>query len=106
MNWANANTPKDAVYAIYGEPRCFYLHKKYFWADDPHNNLIDYPNIKTAQKLMEALKKQGATYILWNTIPESNGGVFGPPGQMQQAVEQSLVEEIYQANGYKIFRIK
>ncbi|MEO6907183.1 MAG: phospholipid carrier-dependent glycosyltransferase, partial [Abditibacteriaceae bacterium] len=39
MRWANTNTPKDAVYAIYGEPRCFYLHKKYFWADDPHNNL-------------------------------------------------------------------
>lgn len=106
MQWANANTPKDAVYAIYGEPRCFYLHKKYFWADDPHNNFIDYPNIKTGKELMAALKKQGAAYILWNTTPARNGGVFGPPGQMQQAVDASLVEEMYQANGYKIYKIK
>src|SRR5690606_32664312 len=76
MQWANTHTPKDAVYAIYGEPRCFYLQKKYFWADDPHNNLIDYPNISTASQLIEALKAHGADYILWNTTPGQNGGVF------------------------------
>ena len=106
MQWANKNTPKDAVYAIYGEPRCFYLHKKYFWADDPHNNLIDYPKIKTAQELIDALKQLKATYILWNTTPGRNGGVFGPPSQMQEAIDDGLVEEMYQANGYKVFRIR
>jgi len=106
MQWANENTPQDAVYAIYGEPRCFYLHKKYFLADDPHNNIIDYPRITTGEELMAALKQQHASYVLWNTEPGRTGGVFGPPAQMQQAIDAGLAREVYEANGYKIYQLE
>jgi hypothetical protein len=106
MQWANTNTPANAVFAIYGEPRCFYLQKKYFWADDPHNNIIDYPNIKTGQELIDALKEQQTSYVLWDTEPARTGGTFGPPSQMQQAIDAGLAHEVYAANGYKIFKIK
>jgi hypothetical protein len=55
MRWASTNTPPIARFAVYGEPRCFYLQRGLFWADDPHNNLIDYNAIKTGADFLAAL---------------------------------------------------
>ena len=74
MQWASENTPNNARFAVYGESRCFYLKRDYFFADDANNNLIDYEKIKSAADLLAALREQGATHVLWNTVPGENGG--------------------------------
>jgi hypothetical protein len=105
MKWASENTPRDSYFAIYGEPRDFYLKRRYFWADDAHNNLIDYSQIQTGAQLVAALKKQGANYVLWNTRAEQNGGFGGPPPQIHEAIERGLLTEVYEARGYRVLRI-
>jgi hypothetical protein len=106
MKWASENTPQNSYFAVYGEPRDFYLKRRYFWADDAHNNLIDYSKIQTGAQLVTALKAQGATHVLWNTRAEQNGGFGGPPPQMNEAIERGLLTEIFEARGYRVFRIK
>jgi hypothetical protein len=105
MRWASENTPPNSYFAIYGEPRDFYLQRRYFWADDPHNNLIDYSQIHNDQQLIAALKAQGATHVLWNTRYEKNGGFGAPQPLLEKAIEQDLVTEIYEARGYRVLRI-
>ncbi|HEX8237432.1 MAG TPA: phospholipid carrier-dependent glycosyltransferase [Abditibacteriaceae bacterium] len=105
MRWASTNTPPNARFAVYGEPRCFYLQRDYFWADDPHNNLIDYNAIKTGADFVAALRAQRATHILVNTRPGSNGGFGSPPPQMQQAIDGGLVRQLDEARGYIVYEI-
>ncbi len=107
MQWINANAPADARVAIYGEPRDFYLNRPYFWADDPHNELIAYPTIATGAQLAAALKGQGATYILWNAEPARNGGVFGPPQpQFDQMVSSGAAEFLIDIRGCRVYRLR
>lgn len=105
QGWASQNTPSKAVFAIYGEPRNFYLKRKYFWADDPHNNLIDYSAIRTGEDLANALREQGATHVLWNTQPERSGGFGGPPPQVEDADSQGLLKLLYESRGYRVYEI-
>ncbi len=102
MRWASQNTPEDARFAVYGEPRCFYLDRDYFWADDPHNNLIDYGRVRSGADLVKALRAQGATHVFWSTRP-----VFGgpPPGPMQDAIENRLLKPLFEARGCRVYRI-
>jgi hypothetical protein len=105
IRWASDNTPPNARFAAYGEPRLYYLQRDYFWADDPHNNLIDYNAIKTGADFVAALREQRATYILVNTRTESNGGFGSPPSQMQEAIDNGLVRQLYEARGYFVYEI-
>ena len=108
MQWINANTPQTARVAVYGEPRDFYLDRSYFWADDAHNQLIDYPNISTGAQLAAALKTQGATTVLQNADAARNGGAFGPPqplfDAMVSAGDATLIFD--NARGYRVYRLK
>ena len=107
MQWIGAHTPATARVAVYGEPRDFYLNRSYFWADDPHNELIDYPKISTSAQLAAALKAQGATHILWNSEPGRNGGVFGPPQPLfDQMVSAGEAELLFESRGYRVFRLR
>lgn len=110
MQWINANAPAAARVAIYGEPRDFYLHRSYFWADDPHNNLIDYPNISTGAQLAVALRAQGATYVLANFDAARNGGVFAPPqpliDEMVNSGAAELLLDIEDGRGYRVYRLR
>jgi 4-amino-4-deoxy-L-arabinose transferase-like glycosyltransferase len=105
MQWASQNTPQDARFAVYGEPRCFYLQRDYFFADDPHNNLIDYGAIHSGAQLVAALQKLGATHVLWNTQPERNGGFGGAPPQIEEAVSDGTLQQIFEARDYRVYRI-
>lgn len=106
MEWASQHTPNDAVFAIYGEPRNYYLKRKYFWADASHSTLIDYPQIHNGAQLVEALKKQGATHLLCNTRAAQNGGFGGPPPEVEEAIEGGLLAELHEARGYRVLRIE
>ncbi len=105
MHWASKNTDENAVFAIFGEPRNFYLKRRYFWGDDAHNNLIDFSKIKSGRDFIAALKEQKATHVLWNTRAAQNGGFGGPPPQIEEAIAQDLLTEIYESRGYRVLRI-
>lgn len=106
MNWANTNTPRGAKFAVYGEPRCFYLNRPYFWADDAHNNLIDYSKVGSGAALATALKSLGASYVLWNADAAGNGGAFGPPQPlMDEAIAGGQLRLLYDERGYRIYSL-
>ena len=107
MRYLNAKVPADARVAVYGEPRGFYLDRSYFWADDPHNELIDYPNIATAAQLADALKARGATHVLWNAEPARNGGVFGPPQPLfdEMVASGAAILQWDNKRGYRVYRL-
>jgi hypothetical protein len=102
MRRASIETPKEARFAVYGEPRTLYLERDYFWADDPHNNLIDYAQIKSGADFIQALKAQGATHIFWNTQPAFGG----PPPQVQQAIDDALLQLLFEEKGCRVYRIR
>ncbi len=108
MQWINENSPADARVAVYGEPRDFYLQRSYFWADDAHNELIDYPKITTGAQLAAALQAQGATYVLANFDAARNGGAFGPPQPLFDAMVSSGEAELLFDNrrGYRVYRLR
>jgi len=107
MQWINANTPATARVAVYGEPRDFYLKRPYFWADDAHNQLIDYPKITTGAQLVAALKKQGATYVLLNADAARNGGVHGPPQPLfDEMIGAREAEFVFENRGYRVYRLR
>jgi hypothetical protein len=105
MKWASINAPGNSVFAVYGEPRCFYLRRPYFWADDAHNNLIDYSAIRSDQQLVESLQKRGATNIVLNTEPQRNGGFGGAPPFLDEAERNGLINVLYEARGYRVYQI-
>ncbi len=47
MQWIGNNTPESSRFVTYGDTRNFYLPRPYFYADDAHNNLVPYAQIKT-----------------------------------------------------------
>jgi len=99
MNWASQNTPPNSHFAVWGEPRDFYLKRTYFWADDPHNNLIPYASISTPAQLSAALKGLGATHVLINREPGRNGGFGGPPSQFEAMISGGQAHLIFPLNG-------
>ncbi len=105
MSWASQNTPQNARFAVYGEPRCFHLERDYFWADAPQNLLIDYAKIRSARELVSALKTHGATHVLWNSQPERNGGFGGAPPFFQDAIASGMLRPMFDRNGYFVYEI-
>ncbi len=105
MDWASKNTDENALFAIFGEPRNYYLKRRYFWGDDAHNNLLDFSKMQTGREFIAQLKEQGATHVLWNTRAAQNGGFGGPPPQIEEAVAQGLLTEIYESRGYRVLKI-
>ncbi|MDF2439864.1 MAG: hypothetical protein JWN98_848, partial [Abditibacteriota bacterium] len=103
--WANANTPPRARFAIWGEPRNYYLDRSYFWADNPHNNLIDYTKVLSGEALVSELKRLGATHVFWNSDFANNGGFGTPPPQWNEAMQKGLVSQLFSAKGYAVFSI-
>lgn len=107
MQWATRNTPPNAKFAVYGEPRCFYLDRAYFWADDEHNNLIDYAHLRNGADFARALRSLGATHLLWNADAARNGGVFGPPSAlMQTAIARGDLIPLTELRGYRIYALR
>jgi hypothetical protein len=105
MQWASANTPRDARFVVWGEPRCYYLDRAYFWADDPHNNLIDYAKVLSAADLSRELRRLGATHVLWNSNWQNNNGFGEPPPQWQAFVDAGYVQLLSSFKGYNVYQI-
>ena len=106
MNWINRQTPANDGVAVWGEPRCLYLDRPYFWADDPHNQLLDYSNPKLQDwpSLKAALKNLGAKWVLWNAKAGENGGFGGPSPEVAALIEQNASLQ-FEARGYRVYRL-
>ena len=105
MQWASQNTPPDARFAVYAEPRTFYLDRDYFWADAVNNTLIDYGAIRSARDWVNALRGQKATHIFLNLEPGLNAGYGVVPPQLPQALAQGLVREVFRTRHYLVLEI-
>ena len=107
QNWINENLPQDAKIAVWGEARDFYLQRDYFWADDGHNQLIDYNQAHDWPALLRQLKALGATHILWNTRPESNGGALGLSREIGALIENNatFLPGAGDHAGYRVYRL-
>jgi hypothetical protein len=100
MQWLNLKAPRANV-AVYGEPRTFYLQMPYFWADDAHNNLVDYGRVRDGQALVAELRRLETTHVLWNTR-----GPFGPPVEaINDAIARNLLTPRFEVNGVAVFEI-
>lgn len=113
MDWINRQTPANDGVAVWGEPRCFYLDRPYFWADDPHNQLLDYSNPKLQDwpSLRTALKNLGARWVLWNVEAGGNGGFGGLSKEEGSATRQTalLIEQNaslrFEERGYRVYQL-
>ncbi len=105
MKCINQKTPPNARIAVYGEPRCFYLERDYFWADAANNTLIDYSTIHNARDWISALRKLGATHVLINLVPGENAGYGVVPPQLTEAQTQGLVRELFHTRSYLVLEI-
>jgi hypothetical protein len=105
MTWASQATPPTAKFAVYGEPRCFYLDRDYFWANREHSTLIDYSKIKSPEDLVKALRGQGATHVLL-ALPGAVGIFGSPPPYWQEALDRGLVVPLTELNHYGIYEIR
>lgn len=101
MSWASNNTPPNARFAVWGEPRCFYLQRDYFWADKGHNTLIDYD-----APLLPQLKKLGATHVLVNEDAATNAGFGEVPAAWVQLAGTGAATELYASRGYRVYELK
>ncbi len=104
QNWINQNLPANAMVAVWGEPRDLYLQRAYFWADDAHNQLIDYNTARDWPSLLKQLRALGTTHILWNTRPATNGGALGLSPETG-ALIQNNAEFLQEFGGYRVYRL-
>jgi hypothetical protein len=93
MRRATAETSANAKIAVYGEPRCFYLDRDYFWADAPHSTLLDYSKMSNGADWVQALKAQGATHI-YISNPPVFGGV--PQNLWDDALKRELLAVLFE----------
>ncbi len=106
MEYANQNTPKNAKFAVFGESRCFYLDRNYFWGDDLHNNLIPFEKIQNGADFARALRSLGTTHVLANTDAGRNGGGIAPPQSLiDQALEAGKLNLVTELRGYRIYSV-
>jgi len=58
------HTPPDAIVALYGEPRGYYLERTHIWAEPGHAALIDYERAQTPEALVAEWRRLGITHVL------------------------------------------
>jgi hypothetical protein len=51
------------------------------------------------------LRQLGATHVLWNTVPGRNGGVGGPPPQIEDAIARGQLQLLFEARGYRVYEM-
>jgi len=61
-----ANLPQDARIVTYGEPRCFYFDRDYFWGEPGHSDIIPYDTMRSPRDLVATYRRLGYTHVLIN----------------------------------------
>jgi hypothetical protein len=58
--------PPDARVCTYGEVRCFYFDRDYFWGEPGHSDLIAYDQMRSPEELVARYRELGITHVLVN----------------------------------------
>ncbi len=58
------HAPSDAVVALYGEPRGYYLQRRHLWAEPGHSALIDYERVRAPEDLIAEFRRLGITHVV------------------------------------------
>jgi hypothetical protein len=83
MQYINQNTPKESGVVCYGEPRDFYLDRRYMWGEPGHGLVIPYDTMHSSDDLRVWMLRHGYQYILIGSYAAIgpgqgvNGLVFG-----------------------------
>jgi len=110
IEWINQNLPADATVITLGEPRGFYLHRNYLWADPGHSAIIDYTRITDEGELVRRwLITLGATHALIapQVLDAAAKGVHGFPELLGRAIEGGWLVQINRSkNGWTVWMLR
>jgi hypothetical protein len=75
FEFLNAQTPRDAGVALFGEPRGFYLNRRYLWAEQGHSLYVPYRSFRSPDDLRHWFLNHGYTFVLvnWHNAPLAPG---------------------------------
>jgi hypothetical protein len=65
-HYISHNLPPEARVCTYGEVRCFYFDRDYFWGEPGHSDLIPYDRMRGAEDLIRGYREYGITHVLIN----------------------------------------
>jgi 4-amino-4-deoxy-L-arabinose transferase-like glycosyltransferase len=97
---AGAVLPPDAKVLLYRDFRGYYLDREYAWGDPLHRGVFDYSAVKDSGEILEILRRQGFTHILYN---EELGGYRGDAVYYARAA--ALMDELLRKHARLIFKI-
>lgn len=95
------HTPPDAVVALYGEPRGYYLQRRHIWAERGHSALIDYERVQDPEDLVAEFRRLGITHLITRAphFPELWGSGDPVAEAMGTAIERELLSVLWAAPG-------
>ncbi|MCX7967150.1 MAG: glycosyltransferase family 39 protein [Armatimonadetes bacterium] len=99
--FANRALPRKAVIATYGFPLGYYFERKYFWADEGHNLLIRYKDLRGVEDLLAEWRRLGVTHVVidWRFAPkESDIGRW-----ISEGVRRGMIEQLWQEGTKEVF---
>ena len=76
-SYINTHLPKNAIIALYGEPKGFYLARRYFWGEPEHGSYIPYADFRSADALDAYFREHGIDYVVVNAISFPTGSTSG-----------------------------
>lgn len=95
------HAPEDAVVALYGEPRGYYLERRHIWGERGHSALLDYDSVEGPEDLMAEFRRLGITHVVARTpyFPELWGSGDPVADAMGAAVDAGLMGVLWAAPG-------
>lgn len=101
--FVNRALPRKAIIATYGFPLGYYFERRYFWADEGHNRLIRYKELRGAEDLMAEWQRLGVTHVVidWRFVPkESDIGRW-----ILEGVKSGAIEQLWQEGAREVFAV-
>jgi hypothetical protein len=90
------NLPPEARVCTYGEVRCFYFDRDYFWGEPGHSDLIPYDGMGGAEDLIRSYREYGITHVLINQayLPGLWDSQDKPFVLLRQAMDKGLLTPV------------
>jgi len=91
--YINHETTREVTVALLGEPRGFYLDRKYFWCDPGHNTIVAWDQVHSGRDFVRELRRAGADYLLAapGTMEAAYVARGGMLGAFKEAIDQGYL---------------